>query len=158
MKTIVIKTIEGIIAILTGMFTIIKHAFRPAITLEYPEQKPVLNSRYRGRPALRLNEDGSDPCIACELCAKVCPCCDLIQIEKQKNENNKLVATSFTIDLGRCISCGNCAEVCPTMAIIMIDDYEKADYSRESLVFDKPKLTLSIEESVKWKNRKDKDL
>ena len=49
MKKLINKTVSGIIEIARGMFTILKHAFRPAITLEYPEKKPVLSSRIRGK-------------------------------------------------------------------------------------------------------------
>lgn len=157
MKNVINKTVSGIVEIARGMFTILKHAFRPAITLEYPEVKPKLSSRMRGRLALTSNEDGSLACIGCMSCTKVCPCGDLIQIEATKDENNKQQINKFTIDIGRCIFCGNCTQVCPKFAIIMTDDYELSDYSRESLVFDKEKLQLSPEESLKWKNKKEKD-
>ena len=81
MKKLINKTISGIIEIGRGMFTIMKHFFRKPITLEYPEKRPVLNGRFRGRLALLTNKDGSDVCIGCKSCTKVCPCIDLIQIE-----------------------------------------------------------------------------
>jgi len=158
MKIILNKTVSGIIEIAKGMFTILKHAFRPAITLEYPEKKAVFSSRIRGRLALTTNESGNLDCIGCMSCTKVCPCGDLIQIDVSKDENNKPVINNFTVDLGRCISCGNCTQACPKNALIMIDEYELADYSRESLVFDKDKLKLSPEESVKWRNKKERDI
>ncbi|MFA6988529.1 MAG: NADH-quinone oxidoreductase subunit I [Candidatus Gastranaerophilaceae bacterium] len=141
------KTLKATKEIARGMYTIGKHIFRPAITLEYPEKKAKLNSRFRGRVALLVNEDGSDKCMACETCAKVCPCGDLIQIQKEKNENGKFFAKEFTIDIARCIFCGNCQEVCPVNAIVLTKEYELADYSRESLVLDKKQLTLTAEKS-----------
>jgi NADH-quinone oxidoreductase subunit I len=158
MFKIIGKTIIGLKEIARGMFTVSKHLFRPAITLEYPEKKPKLSSRFRGRVALLLNEDGSDKCIACESCAKVCPCIDLIQIEKEKNENGKFFAKEFTIDIGRCIFCGNCQEVCPTSAIVLTKQFELADYSRESLVLNKQQLTLSVEMSKTILEEKQRDL
>lgn len=158
MKKTFNKTVSGIIEIARGMFTILKHAFRPAITLEYPEKKPVFSSRIRGRLALTTNHDGNLNCIGCMSCTKVCPCGDLIQIESAKDENNKPVVNKFTIDVGRCIFCGNCTQVCPKDALIMTDEYELADYSRESLVFDKDKLKLSPEESEKWRAKREKDI
>lgn len=150
MIKIIYKAADGIFQISKGMYTIAKHAFRKPITLEYPEKKPVLNSRYKGRLALLVNEDGSDLCIGCKSCVKVCPCNDLIQIETSKDENNKVKVDKFTIDLGRCIFCGNCTEVCPKSSIIMTNEFELADYSRESLVYDKKMLELTPEESAKW--------
>lgn len=157
MLQIIKKTQKGIKEIARGMYTIAKHLFRPAITLEYPEKKPCLPSSFRGRVALLLNDDGTDKCIACGSCAKVCPCVDLIQIEKEKNEKGKFFAKEFTIDIGRCIFCGNCQEVCPTNAIVLTKEFELADYSRESLVLDKKQLTLSKEMSKDILEEKQRD-
>lgn len=154
---IIIKTLRGTIEIARGMYTVAKHIFRPAITLEYPEKKPNLNSRYHGKLALLVDNEGKDLCIGCKSCAKVCPCIDLIQIETSKDENNKLSVDKFTIDIGRCIFCGNCTDVCPKNAIIMTNEFELADYSRESMVFDKKRLTLSPQESAMWLSRLEKD-
>lgn len=135
----------------------LKHAFRPAITLQYPEKKDVFNSRIRGRVALTVNEEGKLNCMGCMTCTKVCPCGDLIHVEVSKDENKKPVIDKFTIDIGRCIVCGNCVEACPKNALIMTEEYELADYSRESLVFDKEKLKLSPEESARLLERKESD-
>ena len=158
MKKLFNKTVCGITEIARGMFTILKHAFRPAITLEYPEKKPVLSSRTRGRLALTTNQDGNLTCVGCMSCTKACPCGDLIQIESAKDENNRTVINKFTIDIGRCIFCGNCTQACPKDALIMTDEYELADYSRESLVLDKDKLMLSPEESANWRDKKERDI
>ena len=156
-KCIICKTVSGVIEVLRGMFTVLKHSIRPAITLEYPEKRPDISPRFKGRPALRVNNDGSDTCIGCMSCTKVCPCGDLIQIKTSKDENNKLSVDKFTIDIGRCIFCGNCTEVCPKKSLIMTNEFELAEYSREALVFDKKMLSLSPEESQKWLDVIEKD-
>lgn len=158
MKNIINKTLNGTKEVAIGMFTILKHAFRPAITLEYPEKRPVFSLRIRGRLSLTTNNDGSLNCIGCMACTKVCPCGDLIQIDSIRDENNKPVINNFTIDLGRCIFCGNCTQACPKNALIMTEGFELADYSRESLVFHKEKLKLSPEESEKWKDKRDRNI
>lgn len=152
------KIISGAIAILEGMVTILKHAFRKPITLEYPEVKDTFNSRIRGRVALRTNEDGSHACIGCKSCVRACPCVDLIQIETSKGEDKKIKVDNFTIDIGRCIVCGNCVDACPTNAIVMCDKYELADFSRESLVLDMEKLKLTSDESKALMKKLEKDL
>lgn len=158
MSNVLNKTISGIIEIGRGMSTIMKHFFRPPITLEYPEKKPVFNSRIRGRLGLLTNSDGSDVCIGCKSCTKVCPCGDLIQIETSKDqETKKIKVDQFTIDIGRCIFCGNCTDVCPVNAIVTTEQFELADYSRESLVLDKKALTLSPEKSEKVRDSKERD-
>lgn len=153
-----LKTINGTKEILRGMFTIGKHAFREPITLEYPEKKQTFNIRLKGRPALTVDESGKLLCIGCKACQKVCPCMDLIYIETQKDENNKLKVEKFTIDLGRCIFCGNCTEVCTRNGIVMSDEYELSTYSREALVFDKEKLALSPEKSKYFLQELAKDI
>ncbi|MEL0061108.1 MAG: 4Fe-4S binding protein, partial [Verrucomicrobiales bacterium] len=42
-------------------------------TVEYPEQKPYLAPRYRGRIVLTKDPDGEERCVACNLCAVACP-------------------------------------------------------------------------------------
>ncbi len=146
------KTISAIIEIARGMATIMKHFFREPITLEYPEVKPVFNDRQRGRLALLTEADGSDTCIGCMTCTKVCPCGDLIQIKATRDrETKKVDVEEFTIDIGRCIFCGNCTEVCPKGAIVCTGQFELADYSRNKLVYDKKALTLSPEESERYR-------
>ncbi len=152
------KLISSVTEIGRGMFTVIKHVTRPSVTLQYPEEKPQLNSRYRGRPALLVNPDGALKCAGCKCCARVCPCADLIQIKTEKDENNKQVVKDFVIDLGRCIFCGNCTEVCPSKGIIMTNEFELADYTREALVFDLEKLKLSVADSLKYRDMIEKDI
>lgn len=156
MKNILSKTTSGIVEIIRGMLTVFKHVARPAITLEYPEQKPNLNIRYHGRLALLVNADGSDICSGCKCCTKVCPCGDLIHVETQKDENNKMSVNKFTIDMGRCIFCGNCTEVCAKGALIMTNKFELADFSRESLVYDRERLKLSPEKSDIYRQKIEK--
>jgi NADH-quinone oxidoreductase subunit I len=140
------------------MATIMKHFFREPVTLEYPEKGPELNARYRGRLALLTDKDGVDICSGCKSCMRVCPCNDLIQIETSKDpETKKMKVEQFTIDIGRCIFCGNCTETCPKGALVMTDQFELADYSRESLVLDKKSLTLGPEESELLRDRKERD-
>lgn len=151
------KIISGAIAILEGMVTILKHAFRKPITLEYPEKKDDFSVRLRGRVALRTKEDGTHACIGCKSCVRACPCVDLIQIETKKGEDKKLKVEKFTIDIGRCIACGNCVDACPAQALVMTDKYELADFSRESLVLNMEKLMISPSESQTLMNQLEKD-
>lgn len=156
MKTVINKTISGIIEIARGMATIMLHFFREPITEEYPEKRPNLPPRTRGRLALLVDRDGNDMCLGCGSCVKVCPCGDLIQIDSTRDpETKKVSVNEFTIDIGRCIFCGNCTEMCPKGALVMTDKFELADYSRTSLVMDKKALTLSPEESELLREKKE---
>ncbi|MBX2859713.1 MAG: NADH-quinone oxidoreductase subunit I [Vampirovibrio sp.] len=145
------QVFEGMANIGKGMATVMKHFGRKPVTLEYPEVMPDLSTRFHGRLALLTKSDGTDLCIGCKACAKVCPCNDLIQIEMHRDEDKKPVIDQFTIDKGRCIFCGNCTEVCPVDCIKMLPDFELSGYSREELVLDKHDLTLTGEESDEWR-------
>jgi len=145
------RVIEGLKAIGQGMSTVLSHYFRPPVTLEYPEVMPDLSDRFHGRLCLLTKSDGTDLCVGCQACARVCPCNDLIQIEMHRDAAKKPVIDQFTIDIGRCIFCGNCTEVCPVDCIKMLPDFELSDFSREALVLDKKDLTLSGEESDHWR-------
>ena len=144
---------DGLKEIGRGLMTVLKHHPREAVTLEYPEVMPELSDRFHGRLSLLSKSDGTDLCIGCQACARVCPCDDLIQIEMHRDADKKPVIDRFTIDLGRCIFCGNCTEVCPVDCIKFLPDFELADYSREALVLDKKDLTLSGEESDQWRKQ-----
>ncbi|MCX5920944.1 MAG: NADH-quinone oxidoreductase subunit I [Candidatus Melainabacteria bacterium] len=143
--------VDGLKEITRGLLTVLKQHNTDPITLEYPEVMPELSDRFHGRLSLLSKSDGTDLCIGCQACARVCPCDDLIQIEMHRDADKKPVIDRFTIDLGRCIFCGNCTEVCPVDCIKFLPDFELADYSREALVLDKKDLTLNGEESDQWR-------
>lgn len=153
--------IQPVTEICRGMATVFVHAFRPPVTLEYPEHKPDLSPRFKGRIALLRKPDGSESCTGCKMCSKVCPCTDLIQIQTNKIEGPdgkpKTIVEKYTIDIGRCIFCGNCTEVCPINCLVLTEQFELADYSREALVYTKEMLLLSTEESEKWRQKHGKE-
>lgn len=145
------RVLDGLKEIGRGMATVLSHYFRPPVTLEYPEVMPDLSDRFHGRLCLLTKSDGTDLCVGCQACARVCPCNDLIQIEMHRDAAKKPIIDRFTIDIGRCIFCGNCTEVCPVDCIKMLPDFELSDYSREALVLDKKDLTISGAESDEWR-------
>jgi Ni,Fe-hydrogenase III small subunit/NAD-dependent dihydropyrimidine dehydrogenase PreA subunit len=87
-------------------------------TIPFPEGKPSLPARFRGRPALdpRKCRDG------CKACAEACPT-DAIRAEG-----------GLTLDLGRCLFCNECIAACPTGAIRFTSDYRMAVRRREDLI------------------------
>jgi NADH-quinone oxidoreductase subunit I len=46
----------------------------------------------------------------------------------------------YQINYLRCILCGLCIEACPTRALTMTNEYELADSSRASLIYEKADL------------------
>jgi NADH:ubiquinone oxidoreductase subunit 6 (subunit J)/ferredoxin len=83
---------------------------------------------------------GETLCIACDLCAEICPE-DLIVVGSQRDpESRKKVLTHYTFDTSRCLFCGLCQEVCPTNAIELTQDFELASYDRRDMVWDRKRL------------------
>lgn len=121
---------------------ILKHSFTKIDTVEYPEEKPYLAPRYRGRIVLTRDPDGNERCVACNLCATVCPV-DCIALQKGELEDGRWVAETFDINFARCILCGFCEEACPTHAIQLTPDVEMAEYDRQNLVYRKEHLLIN---------------
>jgi NADH-quinone oxidoreductase subunit I len=91
-------------------------------TVYYPEEKAVLPPAYRGRPVLVTNPDGTERCVACGLCEKICPAFAISIVGDERADGSRYPA-SYTLDLSRCVFCGYCEEVCPKEAILMSDEY-----------------------------------
>ena len=120
----------------------VKTRRRGAVTIQYPEVKKPLASRHRSLHRLMRREDGKPRCVACMLCATVCPSeCILIEAAEDPDPEIQKVPASFVIDLNRCCFCGFCVEACPEDAIRM--DTATIDLARtrhEDLVIDLEKL------------------
>jgi len=130
--------------ILAGLRITIAQMFRPKFTRQYPEERWNPPASFRGRPVL-VEEKGVERCVACGLCARVCPA---LAIEVQGSESEywkERYPVKFEINMLRCIFCGFCEEVCPEEAIVMSQDYELTFTSQEDAVFGKDKLLTSTE-------------
>ena len=51
--------------IVSGLFITFKNIFKPRVTLEYPDQSPVLPVGYRGAPTLVKDSQGREKCVSC---------------------------------------------------------------------------------------------
>jgi len=128
-----------------GFGVTLRTFFRPPVTLRYPEQRPALAGRHRGRHELQRHENGLEKCVGCELCALVCPA-DAIYVEGAENPKAEPVsigeryAKTYTINMLRCIFCGLCVEACPTEALQMKGEFELTGADRRSLIFTKERL------------------
>jgi NADH-quinone oxidoreductase subunit I len=132
-------------AILKGMAVTFRYLFRRPVTIQYPEERPTVPRRFKGRHWLTLYPDGDERCVGCELCVIVCPS-QAIYVKAAENTPERRVskgeryAEDFQINMLRCIFCGFCEEACPTGAIVLGHDFEIADYSREALIYTKEML------------------
>jgi NADH-quinone oxidoreductase subunit I len=127
--------------LINGIKTIFMHCVRPRETILYPEQKPYLPPRWRGRIILSRDPDGGERCVACYLCAAVCPV-DCISLQATEDESGRRYPAFFRINFSRCIFCGFCEEACPTCAIQLTPDFEMCEYHRSNLVYEKEDLLI----------------
>lgn len=129
-------------SILDSIWVVLKRTFKKKVTVQYPEERPSLSPRYRGRIVLTRDPDGEERCVACFLCSSVCPV-DCIAIEAAEDHRNRRYPSTFRINFSRCIFCGLCEEACPTLAIQLTPDFEMSEYKRQNLVYEKKDLLIS---------------
>ncbi|MEX0366394.1 NADH-quinone oxidoreductase subunit I [Ruegeria sp. HKCCD8929] len=104
------------------------------VTEQYPDtEKWLPYSRYRGHHFLKRNDEGEINCVACELCAKICPC-DCITVVPYEDENGARHPKVFDIDTARCLFCGLCEDACPADAIALGQQYEFSSFNSSDLV------------------------
>jgi NADH-quinone oxidoreductase subunit I len=118
------------------------HAFQPRVTVQYPDEKPYIAPRWRGRIILSRDPDGEERCVACYLCAVACPV-DCIALQATEDEHGRRYPAFFRINFSRCIFCGFCEEACPTYAIQLTPDFEMGEYTRNNLVYEKEDLLIN---------------
>jgi len=123
-----------------------------ALTTYYPEEKRADYSPInRGKHVLTQRPDGRPQCIACNLCATVCPA-RVIEIEAAFDPTDPVhpkYPARFEIDYSRCVFCGLCVEACPDDAIRMVPDVPGLPGERRSHMW------WSREELVHWKPQSD---
>ena len=130
------------LSILRTLWHVFLHAFRKRVTKQYPEQKAYVAPRNRARIILSRDPDGGERCVACYLCAVVCPV-DCIALQATQDENGRRFPEFFRINFSRCIFCGFCEEACPTYAIQLTPDFEMSEYKRPNLVYEKEHLLIN---------------
>jgi NADH-quinone oxidoreductase subunit I len=131
--------------ILKGLALTLKYMFKPRATMQYPEERFDPPASYRGRPVLVQEDDGGERCVACGLCARVCPALAIEVRAAETDLEKERYPQKFEINMLRCIFCGFCEEVCPEEAIVMSKDYELVFTNRDDGIFDKEKLLTPID-------------
>jgi NADH-quinone oxidoreductase subunit I len=127
---------------LRSMWIVFKHSFAKRVTVQYPEEKPVIAPRWRGRIVLTLDPDGQERCVACNLCSVACPV-SCIALQATEDATGRRYPEFFRINFSRCIFCGYCEEACPTYAIQLTPDFEMSEYKRQNLVYEKEDLMVN---------------
>jgi NADH-quinone oxidoreductase subunit I len=130
--------------ILKGTWLVFMHLFKPRETIPYPEKRPYVAPRWRGKIILTRDKSGRERCVACSLCSAACPV-DCIALQATEDASGRRYPEFFRINFSRCIFCGFCEEACPTYAIQLTPDYEMAEYDRSNLVYEKDDLLVDGE-------------
>jgi NADH-quinone oxidoreductase subunit I len=136
----------GFVEVIKGLAFTLRMMFRPKVTRQYPEERYKTPVATKGMPLLVQDPDGTPRCVACSLCEVVCPPKAITIVGAETERFIEREPEEFKIDMLRCILCGLCEEVCPKEAIVMSDRLELADFTRESLVFDKRRLLTPVAE------------
>jgi len=134
-----------VIEIARGMLTTFSELLRKPVTIQYPEEKRPVKSRFKGRHVLKRYDNGLEKCIGCSLCSAACPA-DAIFVEAAENTDEvryspgERYASTYEINFLRCIFCGYCEDACPTEAIVLGDNYELSYHSRREAIYNKEML------------------
>lgn len=147
-------------SIAKGLSITFAHFFKPAVTIQYPEQRLVLPERERNRITVNI-----DDCIGCDQCAKACPvsCITIDTIKAvpgdivgktgvtSQGKKKALFVPNFEIDFGKCCFCQLCVFPCPTECIYMTDVFEYSVYDRNDLVYQFTDMTPEMAEDKRKK-------
>ena len=102
-----------------------RHLFKKRATVLYPFERLNVPKNFRGKPIWNAEKCS----LKCKgVCAMDCPA-KAIVMEKIDEKASRPI---FLLD--RCTFCGQCAESCPFGAITLSEEFELAQYDRESLV------------------------
>ena len=123
-----------------------------AVTTYYPEEmRPDYARHNRGKHVLTQRPDGRPQCVACNMCATVCPA-RVIEIDAGFDPNDRAhpkFPTRFEIDYSRCVFCGLCVEACPEDAIRMVNLVPNLPGK------DRDNMWLAKEELLNWMPKRD---
>jgi NADH-quinone oxidoreductase subunit I len=134
-----------------GLMTTLRSMFEKPVTIQYPEEKRPVRTRFKGRHVLQRYDNGLEKCIGCSLCSAACPA-DAIFVESAENTDEERYspgeryASTYEINMLRCIYCGYCEDACPTEAIVLGDNYELSFTRRRQAIYDKAMLLEPIKE------------
>jgi NADH-quinone oxidoreductase chain I len=128
-----------VLPLLKGMQYTLKNFFSKKLTIEYPDQRREVNERWRGLHRLVKDDQGRVKCVACGLCAAICPA-SAIRLTPYEEEGGTRYPVDFQVDELRCIFCGFCQEICPREAIVLTQVYDYIDLERTDFLFDMDKL------------------
>jgi NADH-quinone oxidoreductase subunit I len=121
---------SGTLSLLKGMECTLRTMLRPAITVQYPDQKLTMPERWRGVLSLEVSK-----CLSCSACVRACPA-QLLALQFHQGADKKRKLDALRWEGAACAHCDLCVEACPTDALAFYHDYEVASFTREELFVD----------------------
>jgi NADH-quinone oxidoreductase subunit I len=123
-----------------------------ALTTYYPEEARADYAQgNRGKHILTQRPDGRPQCIACNMCATVCPaqCIEIDASFDPADAAHPKSPSRFEIDYSRCIFCGMCVEACPEDAIRMVKIVPELPAA------DRGRMWITLSELLTWQPARD---
>ena len=123
-----------------------------ALTTYYLEERRADYAAHnRGKHVLTQRPDGSPQCIACNMCATVCPalCIEIDAAFDPEDAAHPKYPARFEIDYSRCVFCGLCVEACPEDAIRMVKEVPGLP------LYDRRDMWLKKDELLNWNPQRD---
>lgn len=114
--------------LIKGLYVTAKRFLSRKVTEQYPDVLPNLPLRSHGSFAF-----SPDKCIACNICANVCPN-GVIKVDYFKDEKGRKVIENYSMNLGYCMFCGQCVDSCPREAIYFKTEFNMACFNKEDTV------------------------
>ncbi len=138
------KALAGLGSLVAGLAVTWRNFLLPHVTVHYPRQVISFDRLESFRGHIELGPDPESPgqplCVACGLCAKVCPSnCITIQTGKAPalpGGKEKKIPVVFTVDFTRCSLCGLCVQGCPAGGLRFSHDLYSVGFSREEFHYD----------------------
>jgi NADH-quinone oxidoreductase subunit I len=130
----------GITSICSGMALTFRYLMSKPITMEYPEERPIIPPTYRGKHAY-----DEEKCTLCKQCANACPAGCIRIVTEGKGANQ--LATDFSIDYAHCLFCNFCQEACKPEALELTGEYNIISTTREGVEhqFARPKTEAELQ-------------
>ncbi|MEJ2367168.1 MAG: NADH-quinone oxidoreductase subunit I [Acidobacteriota bacterium] len=127
--------------LLQGLGITFKWFSRRKVTENYPDVRPVLPYRSKGRLHVDI-----ETCISCKMCEKACPedCIKVFQPPREVFKQDKR-PVEFLLSMEHCLHCGLCVDPCPTGSIHHSYEFESAVFDPKDLLYDRETLPYDLD-------------